>query len=57
MHTSAGYNSPKGDANNAEQNQQPVQVNPAPGGNAATVTTPSALQKTADKGANVDELK
>jgi hypothetical protein len=48
---------PKDEANNAEQNQQPVQANPAPGVNAATVTAPSALQRTADKGANLDELK
>ena len=49
MHKSAGYNSPKGEANNAEQNVQRGQANPAPDSNHATVTVPPAAQKTADK--------
>ncbi|MDP3848688.1 MAG: hypothetical protein Q8R10_19900 [Pseudomonas sp.] len=47
MHKPAGYNSPKGDANNAEQNQPQAQANPAPGGNSATVTALPAVHKVA----------
>lgn len=49
MYKTAGYNSPKGEANNAEQNVQRGQANPAPGSSHVTVTAPPAAQKTADK--------
>ncbi|MFZ3183821.1 MAG: hypothetical protein WA173_06735 [Pseudomonas sp.] len=50
MYKSAGYNSPKGEANNAEQNLQRGQVKPAPGSSHVTVTVPPAAQKPTDKG-------
>ena len=49
MYKPAGYNSPKGEANNAEQHLQRGQANPARGSKHATVTVPPAAQKIADK--------
>lgn len=49
MYKPAGYNSPKGEANNAEQNLQRGQANSAPDSDHATVSVPPAAQKTTDK--------
>ncbi|MDP3848685.1 MAG: hypothetical protein Q8R10_19885 [Pseudomonas sp.] len=50
MHKSAGYNSPKGAANNAEQNLARGQAKPALCSSHVTVTVPPAAQQINDEG-------